>query len=83
MPRGAQLADAVGDVVGDALPGGRLLDGGVGKPEDGGSDEGTPATTRTTRWKVDETPALFVHFTSNTIWSAGPVAVIASQNEAL
>ena len=67
MPREAQLDDAFGDVVAELLPGGRLLDGGVGKPEDGGSDEGTPATTRTTRWKVDETPALFVHFTSNTI----------------
>ena len=67
MPREAQLDDAFGEVVGDALAGGRLLDGGVGNPEDGGSDEGTPTTTRTTRWKVDEMPALFVHLTSNTI----------------
>jgi hypothetical protein len=82
----AQLDDAFGDVVGEPLTGGRLLDGGVGNTDDGGlesSDDGTPATTRTTRWKVVETPTLFVHFTSNTIWSAGPVAVIASQNDAL
>ena len=65
--RGVQLADAEGELVGDALPGGGLLDGGVGNPEDGGSDEGTPPTTRTARWKVDEGPTLFVHFTSNTI----------------
>jgi len=86
----AQLDDAVGDVVsdvvGELLTGGRLLEGGVGNTEDGGvdnSDDGTPATTRTTRWNVVETPTLLVHFTSNMIWSAGPVAVIASQNDAL
>ncbi len=67
MGRKAQLDDAFGELVDDALAGGGLLDGGVGNPEDGGSDDGTPTTTRTTRWKVDETPALFVHFTSNTI----------------
>jgi hypothetical protein len=92
-----QLDDAFGDVLGDVvddavgelgdpLTGGALLDGGVGSTEDGGvgaSDDGTPATTRTTRWNVVDAPALFVHFTSNTIWSAGPVAVIASENCAL
>ena len=67
MARKGQLDDAFGELVGDALAGGKLLDGGVGNPEDGGSDEGTPTTTRTTRWKVEVAPALFVHFTSNTI----------------
>jgi hypothetical protein len=84
--RSAQLDDAVGAVVGELLTGGRLLDGGLGSSEDGGgdnSDDGTPATTRTTRWNVVETPTLLVHLTSNRIWSAGPVAVIASQNDAL
>jgi hypothetical protein len=83
---GDAVGDVVGDVVGDELPGGRLLEGGLGNSDDGGdesSDDGTPATTRTTRWYVVDTPALFVHFTSNTIWSAGPVAVIACQNCAL
>ena len=83
-----QLDDAVGDVLatGQPLTGGPLLDGGVGNPDDGGvgtSDDGTPARYCTTRWNVDETPMLLVHFTSNTIWSAGPVAVIACQNDAL
>ena len=72
--------------MGDPLTGGGLLDGGVGNTEDGGddtSDDGTPATTRTTRWYVVDAPVLLVHFTSNRIWSAGPVAVIACQNCAL
>ena len=82
---GEVVGDVVGEVVADELPG-ATLDGGVGNSDDGGdesSDDGTPATTRTTRLNVVDTPALFVHFTANTIWSAGPVAVIACQNCAL